>query len=101
VVTFRPAENRDAEVSFIAGYTYKEESQVDVDIDGKKFVLFTQGDAAWLPNDPKLYSAMIQAMAAGAKMLVQGTSSRSTGTLDTYSLLGFTAALDAAKKACT
>jgi hypothetical protein len=100
VVTLRPTENRDPEVSFIAGYAYKDESQVDVDIDGKKFVLFTQGDAAWLPNDPKLDSTMIGTMAAGATMLVQGTSSRGTATVDNYSLLGFTAALDAAKNAC-
>ena len=39
-------------------------------------------------------------MRAGANMIVRGKSWRGTNTKDTYSLLGFTAALRAINKAC-
>jgi hypothetical protein len=43
---------------------------------------------------------MVAAMRAGAQAVVTGVSSRGTTTIDTFSLMGFTAALDAARAAC-
>lgn len=101
IVTLRPAENREPEVSFVAGYTYKDDSTVEVRIDDQhSFALFTQDDAAWLPNDPRLDREMIERMRAGLNMVVRGTSSRDTLTTDTYSLRGFTAAFGAMQQAC-
>lgn len=99
MVTHRPALKLLNEVSFITGYTYKAGSDVDLQIDSKKFKLFTHDDSAWAVNseeDRKLVSAM----KAGSKMVVVGYSSRGTKTTDTYSLSGFTAAYNAISKAC-
>lgn len=101
IVTLRPADNRDPEVSFIAGYTFQPDSTVEVTLDDQhNFTLFTQEDAAWLPNDAQIDRQMIERMRAGLTMVVQGTSARGTLTTDTYSLRGFTAAYDAMQQAC-
>lgn len=98
-VTHRPAEKIKNEISFTAGYTYRPGSAVEIDIDGAKFTLFTSGDSAWA-RDAKSDEGLVKAMGAGRTMVVRGTSSRGTLTTDTYSLAGFTAARNAAAKAC-
>ena len=102
IVTLRPADSREPEVSFIAGYTFKPDSTVEVVLDDQhRFSLFTQDDAAWLPNEPQIDRRMIERMRAGLTMVVRGTSSRGTLTTDTYSLRGFTAAYEAMQRACS
>lgn len=99
LVTHRPAENRRDEVSFIAGYAFKQNSTVQVTIGGEDFQLFTSEDGAWTANkdeDRKLVEAMIK----GNRMVVKGTSSRGTVTTDTYSLKGFTAAYQSITDTC-
>ena len=98
-VSHRPADKVKNEVSFVAGYEFKPDSQVDVNIDGKKFNLFVDGGAAWTP-DAKTDAQMRDALASGAKMIVRGRSARGTPTTDTYSLSGSTAALELIDKAC-
>ena len=99
-VTHRPAENTKDEVSFLAGYTFKDGSWVKVKIDDKKpFDLFTHEDSAWAP-DQAADRKLVRAMKAGNEMVVEGTSSRGTATKDTYSLSGFTRAYNAIAKAC-
>ena len=97
-ITHRPPRTRN-EVSVIAGYTYKADSDVEVEIDGKKFELFTSRDTAWSRN-AKGEAALVRAMRAGSTMIVRGTSSRGTRTTDTYSLAGFTKAHNSITKAC-
>lgn len=97
-ITHRPPRVRN-EVSVIAGYTYQADSGVEVEIDGKKFELFTSRDTAW-SRDAKGDAALVRAMRAGATMIVRGTSSRGTLTTDTYSLAGFTKGHNAITKAC-
>src|SRR5690606_3514159 len=102
IVTLRPADSREPEVSFIAGYTFKPDSTVEVVLDDQhRFSLFTQDDAAWLPNEPQIDRRMIERMRAGLTMVVRGTSSRGTLTTDAYSLRGFTAAYEAMQRACS
>src|SRR5690625_3193868 len=100
--TLRPADNRDPEVSFIAGYTYQPESTVEVVLDDQHtFALFTQDDAAWLPNDAQADRQLIERMLAGLAMVRRGTSSRGPLPADTSSLRGFTAAHGARQQACS
>ncbi len=92
--------NPQEEVSHVAGYPYKDQSTVDALIGNRKFVLATNSEVAWVPegsSDEKLISAM----RGGSKMIVKGTSSRNTLTVDTYSLQGFTAAYQQIRKSCT
>ncbi len=99
IVSHRPSTKALNVVSIRAGYTHKEGSVVSVDIGGKAFTLFTDGDTAWMENE-KDDTALVKAMKAGRTMVVRGVSSRGTKTKDTYSLLGSTAAHKAISKAC-
>lgn len=99
VVTHRPHENRIGEVAYTAGYSYQEDSTVDVSIDGTVYKLLTAGSNAW-PANAETDRAIIQAMIRGASAVVQGYSSRGTLTTDTYSLSGFTAAYEAISTTC-
>ncbi len=99
LVTNDPTTGGRGEVSFVAGYSYKEGSTVSVAIGGRTFDLFTAADKAWTqgPEDDR---DMVAAMVNGADMVVKGISSRGTETTDTYSLIGFTATKKTIDKTC-
>lgn len=87
------------EVSFTGGYPFAPGSTVTLDIGGTVFDLFTDGEWAWSgskDDDAKI----IAAMRSGASAVLKAKSSRGTQTFDTFSLLGFTAALEEATKRC-
>ena len=90
LVTHHPDSESRGEFSIVTGYTFKTDSEVEVEIGGQTFQLFTDNDRAWAP-DAKTDSAIVNAMVKGSKMVVSGQSSRGTKTSDTYSLSGFTA----------
>ncbi len=94
-----PRENVTNEVGFTAGYAYKKDSDAVVEIDGKKYTLFTHKNSAW-PADAKTDKALVRAMMKGRQMIIRGTSARGTKTVDTYSLIGFTRAYKAIGTAC-
>lgn len=98
-ITHRLAEGARNQVSVTAGYTYRRGSEVEIDIDGRTFALFTDADTAWT-RERRDDAALVAAMKAGRAMIVRGTSARGTLTTDTYSLNGFTAAHTAIGKAC-
>jgi hypothetical protein len=94
-----PAKSVRNEASTIIGFPFKADSTVTVDIDGKKFTMFTREDNAWF-NDRASESSFIEAMKSGNAMTVESTSGRGTVATDTYSLSGVTAGLDAIGKEC-
>jgi len=98
LVTNRPADKKLNVVTIIAGYAYKEDSDVTLQIGDQKFTLFTQEGMAWATDedDPKI----VDALKKGNDMVVRGTSSKGTETIDTYSLMGFSKAYDAIGAAC-
>ena len=98
-VSYRPGSNVAGEVSFTGGYPFAQGSTVSMDIGGATFELFTEGEWAW-PADPAQDAQIISAMKRGANAKLTARSSRGTRTEDTFSLLGFTAALDEASKRC-
>lgn len=87
------------EASVIIGYPFAENSTVTTDIDGASFTMFTKGDGAWMENTSE-ESRLVEAMKAGSKMVVRGTSRRGTNTVDTYSLSGITAAINKIAAIC-
>ncbi len=99
LVTHRPYKKVRNEVSVYVGYPFKPDSEAVVDIDGKKYKLFTDNETAWAESR-KLDNALVGAMRKGRRMVLRGVSSRGTKTTDRYSLTGFTAAHDAITKAC-
>ena len=98
-VTHRPAEKVSNEVSFNAGYLFKDGSDAELIVDGRKFSLFTNKDSAW-SRDAATDKAVVEALAKGKTAVLKGTSARGTETSDTYSLAGLTQALGQIDKAC-
>jgi len=98
-VTHRSADKSFNVVSFTAGYSFKDGSDVDLSIDGQGFDLFTNKDTAWA-RDSATEKAIIDAMIKGRQAVVKGTSARGTATTDTYSLAGFGQVLTLIDKAC-
>ncbi len=99
MVFYRPGSGADGQVAFTGGYPFRDGSQVEVDIGGTEFSLFTDGEWAW-PASPADDAKLVNAMKRGVDAVVTGVSSRGTTTKDTFSLLGFTDAVEDAEKRC-
>lgn len=99
LITHRPGEGTKNVFSYMAGYGYKKGSDVDLNIDGKKYSLFTQNDMAWAA-DAAADNSITSAIQKGSRMVVKGVSSRGTETKDTFSLKGSTKAYEEITKAC-
>ncbi|MDO9525671.1 MAG: invasion associated locus B family protein [Gemmobacter sp.] len=98
-VTFRPGAGAKGEVSFSGGYPFAKGSNVEVAIGSDKFQLFSDGEWAW-PANAQDDAALLGAMKRGSEAVVSAKSGRGTETKDTFSLLGFTAAMEEAEKRC-
>ena len=102
-VTFRPADKVVNEVSFSAGYPIRDGNAVKVNVGSSDFTLNPgSGDAngwAW-PANASEDATIVAAMRRGSKATVTGVSTRGTTTIDEFSLLGFTAALEDAEARC-
>ncbi|QUJ76259.1 hypothetical protein KDD17_15350 [Sulfitobacter albidus] len=99
MVFYRPSAGANGQVAFTGGYPFASGSTVTVDIGGTSFDMFTEGEWAW-PATTADDSKLIAAMKRGADAKVTGVSGRGTKTEDTFSLLGFTAAVEDAAKRC-
>jgi len=101
LVTHNTADKSANVVSFVAGYTYpeKDRQDVDLDIDGQKFKLFTEKDTAWA-RDAETDRKIVEAMIRGKQAVVKGQPAKGAPTTDTYSLIGFTQALQLIDKEC-
>ncbi len=86
-------------VQVIAGYRYKPQSDVSMNIDGKSFKLFTIEDRAYAESEED-DRRLITLMKRGSRMTVVGISSRGTKTTDIYSLSGFTKTKAVIDKTC-
>ncbi len=107
MVSIRPADSVENEVSFISGYPYKVDSKVTVKVGAKEFELYntaadpdkSKREYAWAPSAED-DAALVDAFRRGAKAKIVGYSRRGTRTVDTFSLSGFTAALEVAINLC-
>ncbi|MDE0307621.1 MAG: hypothetical protein OXI87_22470 [Albidovulum sp.] len=94
--------SQNATVSFSGGYPFRKDS-VRVSLGSSSFTFLTgeKGLAvewAWpLPIDEE---KVIDGLKRGNRAIVTGVSQRGTNTKDTFSLLGFTAALEQAVSRC-
>ena len=100
-VTYGPGNGVNGQVSFLGGYPFEPGSNVNMDIGGTEFSLFTSSDdeTAWAVT-PEDDAKIIAAMKRGATATLTGRSARGTVTKDTFSLLGFTASVEEAAKRC-
>jgi hypothetical protein len=99
-----PARKAKAEPQIVYGYPAKEGTTgASLGVGGDKFTFFMRNvdkdGSGWLQSvsdNPKL----IDAMRAGVTAVAKGLSARGTHTTDTYSLAGFSDAIDKAHAAC-
>ena len=98
-VTFRPENSVSGEISFTGGYPFDNGSTVSLDVGGQTFELFTDGEWAW-PASEEDDTGIVNAMKNGSDAVLTGRSSRGTRTEDTFSLMGFTAAIEEAGRRC-
>lgn len=99
IVFYRPEQNVAGQVMFAGGYPFASGSTVSVEIDGTTMQMFTENETAW-PATPEDDVKFVEAMKRGADAVVTGQSGRGTQTQDTFSLLGFTAAVEEAASRC-
>ena len=103
-VTFIPSSGAKGQISFTGGYPFAPGSQVGLDVSGQTFQLFTDTatnpEMAWAASEGD-DAKIITALKRGAVGMCNLENSRGTTTKDTFSLLGFTAALDDAEKRCS
>lgn len=99
MVSYRPDQSVTGEVYFTGGYPFADGSAVELTISGTSFQLFTQGQDSW-PATAGDDARIITAMKRGAEAVLVANSSRGTHTEDTFSLLGFTAAVEEAATRC-
>lgn len=98
-VFYRPDSGNKGQVTFTGGYPFAPGSTVNMAIGDSEFELFTEGEWAW-PATPADDAKIITAMKRGANATLTARSARGTQTKDTFSLLGFTAAIEDAEKRC-
>ena len=100
-VSFRPSEKVKDEISASPGYEFNKNNSV-IATSGKnkiKFDIIQQG-FAWIA-DNKIEKKMVKVMKKGSRIMITGYNQKGSQTIDHYSLLGFTKAYNAAKKACS
>ncbi len=100
-VAFRPNEKILNEVSVTPGYEFNRKNSVTA-VSGKnkfKFDIKEQG-FAWIA-DNKIELKMIKQMRKGSRIMITGYNQQGSQTIDHYSLLGFTKAYNASRKACS
>ncbi|MFW2542872.1 invasion associated locus B family protein [Primorskyibacter sp. 2E107] len=99
MVFYRPGSGVNGQVAFTGGYPFAPGSTVNVQVGTSEFELYTEGEWAW-PATAQDDSKLITAMKRGADAVLTAVSARGTTTKDTFSLLGFTAAVEDAEKRC-
>jgi hypothetical protein len=99
-VFFRPQVSVQGQVAFTGGYPFAEGRPLKLEMDGERYELATEDDWAWPPT-PADDTIIVAAMKRGAQAVITGQSARGTITKDTFSLLGFTAAVKEAEKRCS
>ena len=96
ILVYKMHKNPDLIVQISAGFNYKSVDSISVKIDEGKYEFYTDEDTAWSKNDKKV----IYAMKKGLKLVTLGISSKNTKVIDTYTLKGFTSAVNKLSSDC-
>lgn len=101
-VRFNPGESVRNEVSFTGGYPFRAGAPVQAKIGSETFNLSPgPGDAnGWAWPAAEDDARLVAALRKGSTAALTGVSARGTTTVDTFSLAGFTAAINEAESRC-
>lgn len=98
-ISSRPAEKISNEVSIVIGYPFKPNTEAIAVVGSASFTLYTQQDGAWIKNVSEEVR-LIEALRSGQSAVVKGVSAKGTQSTDTFSLKGFSQALDRTDQEC-
>ena len=99
ILVYKIVGNDENIVQVEAGYQYNLNKDISVKIDDTVFKFYStkdSSDTAWTDNDKKV----IYAMKKGLELVLSGESKRGTITKDTYTLKGFTSAINKLNESC-
>ena len=100
-VAFRPNDKISNEVSVTPGYEFNKNNSVTAASGKNKFIFdIKEQGFAWIA-DNKVELKMIKQMRKGSRIMITGYNQQGSQTIDHYSLLGFTKAYNASRKACS
>ena len=100
-VAFRPNDKIKNEVSVTPGYEFNKNNSVTAASGKNKFIFdIKEQGFAWIA-DNKIELKMIKQMRKGSRIMITGYNQQGSQTIDHYSLLGFTKAYNASRKACS
>ncbi|MGK0172094.1 MAG: invasion protein IalB [Gammaproteobacteria bacterium] len=99
LVTNDPTSGLRHSVSFELGSALKSGTIVRASVNKRTFELVPEGTAAWTAND-SMDLRLIVAMKRGRRILISAQSNNGSRVLDTFSLMGFSGALNAASTHC-
>ncbi|MEL7027573.1 MAG: invasion associated locus B family protein [Pseudomonadota bacterium] len=100
LVSYIPSRDVQGQVSWTGGYPLAPGAPVTVTIGNIQVEMTTiEGEWAWADTSED-DARLIAAMKRGADAVVTARSTRGTNTRDTFSLLGFTAAVEEAGRRC-
>ncbi|WP_020180797.1 hypothetical protein [Methylopila sp. M107] len=99
-ISNRPQDGVQNEVSVMPGFSLKQNSEVELNVDGTTFRLYTRGDGAFMNNNED-QAALVEAMRGGRRNLsIEATSTRGRKSTQTYSLSGISDALNKINQEC-
>jgi hypothetical protein len=99
ILVYKIASSDENIVQIEAGYKYNLGKDITVEIDSAFFDFYSTEDSSetsWTNDDQKV----ILAMKKGLDLIISGESIRGTVTNDTYTLKGFTSAINKLNKDC-
>jgi len=95
-VSNRPGAKVAGEVSIAIGYPFRKDA-ASLEVGGQTYKLFTEGETAWSDGAD---APIVAGMKAKRTLTVTATSQAGTRTVDSFSLLGFTNALNKLNSEC-
>jgi len=95
-----PGKKIDGQVYAEVGFNMDAGKPVTLKVGSRSFTLLPDGESAWAENGGA-DETIVGALRRGSTAEVSSTSTRGTQVTDRYSLKGFSAALDAARRACS
>jgi len=96
ILVYRMHKSPDLIIQITAGYNYKSVDSVNVKIDNGNYDFYSDADTAWAKDDKKV----VYAMKKGLELITEGISSKGTKVTDTYTLKGFTSAINKLSEDC-
>ena len=96
LLVYRMHKSPDLIIQITAGFDYKSLDSVNVKVDNNNYDFYADDDTAWASDDNKV----IYAMKRGLKLITTGISSKGTKVIDTYTLKGFTSAVNKITEDC-